>query len=473
MEYWVQRFTDSELPALAAVVQELQRLAGDDQTSVKQLADVLLRDAALTSKVLKVANSAYYNPMQEGIRTISRAIVLLGFANVRSISLSTSLVDALLQHKPHSQLLELLARAFHAAVQARNIAGYLLVKDQEEVFVAALLYHLGELAFWSCADDEADTLFTLQSEPGADADACVRQVLGVSFSQLSQGLAKAWNLGENLVLSHGTGPRKDAQLQAISLGVRISDSSLKGWETPSMERLIAEMATVTGISPDEAMQQVLQSAEEAVSVVATFGDERLASLIPSTDPEQIALQQQQRKARLLQPNLQVLQACLQDMSLLASKKGSVDLLIETLLRGLHQGAGIERVMVAVLTDGQRSFKMRQATGEGFAEQLAGWILPVDVPEQRHVFSYVLRDREVLWMGVPATSSLSDLITLPLLDKFGKGMFFIAPVMAGNRPVGVLYADSRSSGRALRNEQFVAFKRFSQLINRGLEAITAR
>lgn len=473
LDYWLKRFTDSDLPALASVVNDLQQLAADDDTSVKQLADVLLHDAALTSHVLKVANSIYYNPMQESIRTISRAIVLLGFANVRSICLSTSLVDALLQQRPHQQLLELLARAFHAAVQARNIASYLMARDQEEVFIAALLYHLGELAFWSCAGEAADRLVTLQSAPGADADACVRQVLGVSFAQLSQGLAKAWNLGENVVLAHAGGTRKEPQVQAIVLGVQISDQSLTGWDHPAMEKHLQEFAQLAGITAQEALEQVLQSAEEAVRVVATFGDERLEGLIPATDPEQIARQQQQRKACLLQPDLAILQSCLQDMGMLANKQVGVDVLLQTLLRGLHQGAGLERVMVAVLAEGQSCFRVRQAVGEGFAHKLLDWRLPVDNPAQRHLFSYVLRDREVLWMGVPATSSLLDLVTQPMLQYLEKGMFFIAPVMAGSRPVGVLYADSRLSGRALLNEQFVAFKRFVQLVNRALDKMTAR
>jgi len=53
-------------------------------------------------------------------------------------------------------------------------------------------------------------------------------------------------------------------------------------------------------------------------------------------------------------------------------------------------------------------------------------------------------------------TLSDVITRPMRHWFGQGTFFVAPLMAGNRAVGVLYADGRPSGRALRHEQFVAF-----------------
>ena len=53
------------------------------------------------------------------------------------------------------------------------------------------------------------------------------------------------------------------------------------------------------------------------------------------------------------------------------------------------------------------------------------------------------------------------------------LFFIAPLLAGTREIGVLYADSRLSGRALKHEQFVAFQRFTQLTGRCLEALGKR
>lgn len=109
---WIDRLNDSELPALAAVVTDMQQLAASESSSVQDLAAVLLRDASLTSKVLRVANSSYYNPACEDIRTISRAIVLIGFESIRLISLSVSLIDGLLSRGPRYQLPELLARSF-------------------------------------------------------------------------------------------------------------------------------------------------------------------------------------------------------------------------------------------------------------------------------------------------------------------------------------------------------------------------
>lgn len=473
VQSWIDRLSQAELPALTSVVRDLQHLSQRSDASVQQLADILLRDATLTSKVLRVANSVYYNPSQESIRTISRAIVLIGFDNVRLISLSVSLIDGLLIQAPRQQLLELLARSFHAAVQARNLGGYVLGNHAEEVFIAALLHHLGELAFWSCGGAQVDELTAALEVPGVDEDEAVRGVLGTSFRQLTQGLAKSWGLGELVSLAHAGSSHADPALRAVQLGVRISEAALQGWGSSEMETVLGKVAPFIGLNAEEALQQVLASAEEAVKVASTFGAGKLCRLIPSTDPEQIVGQQQARKASLLQPDLLVMQQALQDLGLMANQRGNVDLILDTLLKGLHRGAGLERVMLAVLADEQRCFKVKRVLGEQSEQWLREFVLPAVQVEQPHIFSYALRHREAIWMGVPATYSLNELVTLPIRQSLGTGMFFIAPLMAGNREVGVLYADCRVSGRALRHEQFVAFQRFTLLAGRCLGALSKR
>lgn len=473
LQSWIDRFNQAELPALAAVVQDLHRLTLGHKSSVQQLADVLLRDAALTTKVLRIGNSVYYNPSQEPIRTISRAIVLIGFDNVRQIGLSVSLIDGLLARSSREQLAELLAQSFHAAVQARNIAGYVLSRSDEEVFIAALLHNVGELAFWGCAGEVADELAAALARPGVDADEVVMHLLGTSFRQMSLALVKGWNLGDTVSLALQSSSQNDPAVKAVTLGTKISQAALEGWDSAAMESLVGQLASFIGVTPQEAMQQVLASAEETVKMAATFGASQLCKLIPNTDPEQIRLQQEQRKARLLQPNLLILQQALQDLGLMVSKRADLGLVLDTLFKGLHQGAGLERIMLVVLADGQSCFRCKRVIGEGTAGWAHDFILPVEQTAQPHIFSYALRNKEALWMGVPASYNLNELVTQPIRQRLGQGMFFIAPLLAGTREIGLLYADSRVSGRALKHEQFVAFQRFTQLTGRCLEAMSKK
>ena len=155
----------------------------------------------------------------------------------------------------------------------------------------------------------------------------------------------------------------------------------------------------------------------------------------------------------------------------SSAEGS--LFLDCRLKGLHEGAGLERVMLAVLAEGQSKFRVKCAVGEGTQAWVRDFQLPVGEGREQTVFSYVLRHKEALWMGVPASYNLNDLVSAAMRQSLGQGMFFVAPLLAGKREIGVLYADGRLSGRALKHEQFVAFKRFAELTGRCLDALSQR
>lgn len=482
LRQWVAHLNKAELPAMAVVVHDLLRLSQSNTASVKQLAEVLLRDAALTSQVLRVSNSIYCNPGREVVKTISRAVVVIGFDQVRMIGLSVSLLDGLLKDSSRHQLQSLLARSFHAAMQARNLAHYNALPDKEEVFIAALLRDLGELAFWSQGGEQADQLADALTVPGVDHDKTVRRIIGTDFDQLTLGLLKTWNLGEigQLVqASHGSpGPAA----RAVSLGVAIADAAQHGWAGQELQALIGPVAELTGMTAEESMQQILASADEAVRVAGTCSNADLQAWIPSTDdlpldlselllmdavPAQAARSTVQEP--LLQPNLEMLKLSLQNMKLMVSSPINIDNTLTAVINGLHLGAGLERVMLCVLADNQTRFRARKVAGKGTQSWPQDFSLACG--EQQHIFSYALQHDQPLWMGIPASMTLQDMVTPEIASWFGAGAFFIAPVVAGQRAIGVLYADMRLSGRTLSDSQFAAFKRFSVMTGQCLQALS--
>ena len=83
-----------ELPTLPSVLPRLMHLMDDELVSASHVADIIAGDPALTSKILKAANSAYYGFPQE-IGTLERAVALLGFNMVRSLALSIGIMHSL------------------------------------------------------------------------------------------------------------------------------------------------------------------------------------------------------------------------------------------------------------------------------------------------------------------------------------------------------------------------------------------
>lgn len=480
---WTARLNNAELPAMAVVVHDLLRLSQSQTASVKQLAEVLLRDASLTSKVLRVSNSVYCNPGREVIRTISRAVVVIGFDQVRMIGLSVSLLDGLLKDSPREQLQSLLARSFHGAMQARNLADYRALPEKEEIFIATLLRHLGEMAFWSHGGKQADLLADALAVPGADREKTVKRIVGVSFDQLTFGLLKTWNMGEIGQLVRASHSTSGPAARAVTLGSAIADAAREGWAGEPIQALLDPVAELTGTTREEAMQQILASADEAVRVAGTCSNADLGAWIPRTDDLPLDLSallqmdavpaQSARSAvqePLLQPNLDMLKLSVQNMVLMTKSPINIDNTLTGVINGLHLGAGLERVMLAVLADNQTRFRARRVAGKGTQSWTQEFDLPC-VASNPHIFSYALQNSDVLWMGVPSTSGLQDMVTPEITGWLGAGPFFIAPVMAGTRRIGLLYGDMRLSGRALTNAQFAAFKRLTELTGSCLQALS--
>ncbi|KVW95610.1 signal transduction protein [Thiobacillus denitrificans] len=194
--------TESDFPALSEAIGDINRIASSDREGVNELSNNILKDFALTNKLLKLANVAFYNQVGGGsISTISRAVVILGFDAVRSIALSLILFDNL-ENKAHAQQLkEEFVKVLYAGMLAREMAGKAQLRDVEEAFIGAMLHKLGRMLtlFYFPAETEAINQL-VETEGLNDARASI-QVLGLSYENLGMGIARNWGFPDQLVLS--------------------------------------------------------------------------------------------------------------------------------------------------------------------------------------------------------------------------------------------------------------------------------
>ena len=92
----------SDFPALSDAVARIQRVAASDNESVNSLSREILKDVALTNKLLRLVNTARSSTAGGGsICTVSRAVSLVGFAGIRNMALSLVLLEHM-KDKPHA-----------------------------------------------------------------------------------------------------------------------------------------------------------------------------------------------------------------------------------------------------------------------------------------------------------------------------------------------------------------------------------
>jgi serine/threonine protein kinase len=85
----------SDFPALSHTISEINKMVGSEQDGAANLSRVILKDFALTNKLLKLVNTAFYGQFGGTISTISRAVVILGFETIRNAAITLLLFDHL------------------------------------------------------------------------------------------------------------------------------------------------------------------------------------------------------------------------------------------------------------------------------------------------------------------------------------------------------------------------------------------
>jgi putative nucleotidyltransferase with HDIG domain len=164
------------------------------------LAKVIKSDQSITSKVLKLVNSAFYG-LNSNVSTISQAIVILGFNTLRSIILSVSVFELLPTNETFGEfkISRLWEHSIGCAVIAKLFAQRLGVKDPEEAFTAGLLHDIGKVVIAKLLREEFITILeTTHSEKTLFLEA-EQRIVGATHAQLGERIAKYWKLPPPLI----------------------------------------------------------------------------------------------------------------------------------------------------------------------------------------------------------------------------------------------------------------------------------
>jgi serine/threonine protein kinase len=187
----------SDFPALSDSVVRIQSMATSETESVSSVTNEILKDVALTNKLLRLVNSAHYS-RGGNISTVSRAVTLVGFNGIRNMALSLVLLEHM-QDKAHAGQLK---EEFLRSLMAGSIGGELCpaVRESEEAFIGAMFQNLGRLLVQFYFPEEAIQVRNLMKNPRdpVTESAASTKVLGLTFEELGLGIAKAWGLPEGL-----------------------------------------------------------------------------------------------------------------------------------------------------------------------------------------------------------------------------------------------------------------------------------
>lgn len=250
----------TDFPALSESVGAINKIANSETESINKLSNTILKDFALTNKILRLVNSAYFRPVGGGnISTVSRAVIILGFEAVRNIAITVLLFEHLQNKGNANQLKEDFLRANLAGLLAKDICATAKMHDLEQSFICALFHNLGRLLSQFYFAEESDEIRRIVAQKSCSEDSAALQVLGISFEEMGIAIARQWGfpaLISRTMRKLPAGKVKKAESQEDRLRV------LSGYSN----ELCEVIAQATPEARDREMQKTMLRFAEAISL---------------------------------------------------------------------------------------------------------------------------------------------------------------------------------------------------------------
>ena len=222
----VQRIRECpSLPSLPAIAMQVLELAQRPDVDIVEIAKIISKDPALSSKILRTVNSSFYGRSQH-VATVSHALVILGLQSVKTLVLGFTLVMTLSKGKGKGfRHVAYWRRSIFAATAARTIAGKINLVQQEEAFLAALLKDIGILVLGQVLGDQYGEIYA-SAKTHQDLPAIEMQALGMTHAEVGGMLAEQWRLPPLLavpIANHHNPERViDPQFRKLTELVRLS-----------------------------------------------------------------------------------------------------------------------------------------------------------------------------------------------------------------------------------------------------------
>ena len=186
-----------DFPAISKTLSDINRLTGDDrEANADKLANVILRDFALTGKLLKLVNSSFYGTRATEITSVSQAVVFLGVEQVRMTANSLAFFGHM--KNDSAVLKDSMTKSFMSGLIARHLALRAKLPGAEEAFISGMCQNLGENLVIFYFPDEYEDIVELQHREDLDKAAASRGILGVAYSEVGAAVAKTWNLPHSI-----------------------------------------------------------------------------------------------------------------------------------------------------------------------------------------------------------------------------------------------------------------------------------
>ena len=494
--------TLGDLPVFSTTVNRICAISSDPDADAMELAQQVMNDANLSMKMLKLANSSYYNRNNNKISAVSRSVILLGFDTIKNLCLTVKLIESFQHERPGIDMDALLVQSYITAGFARDLAVKSGLRDIEETYICAMLHNLGEIATAYFLPDKFIEIQQRNKEFPEHAVRNEKTVLGITMAEIGRELATSWNFSNKVIATMSddlpklnAGVAKAAEFNHIMAAM---GAALVGalYETPKYRKYdfnatLIKLSKAIGISLSDVEEALSNSFKMSCALAREYnlgkkkimppvGDTRdeardriarqLAYFVTSDQPDgkreagqpQSAADDTPARSGRRGPagghdtaeNVRVDQFLqlqyIQDITALITDMAGFNVVLGKVLEGLREAVGFERVALVVLSVDRKRYSVRVAMGE-HTDVLKSY-LDRPIAPAKDLFSQMIKDGMDLVIGDLSEPRWKNALPPEFHTQVQSAGFLASSLRSGMRPLGFIYADNSLKGETIDSGQ---------------------
>ncbi|MCC6962229.1 MAG: HDOD domain-containing protein [candidate division Zixibacteria bacterium] len=459
------------MPSIPQIIVRVREISEDPRSSVADLANIILSDHALTSRILKIANSAFYAEYANRVSTITQAITLMGFRTVQNVVISLAMFDAMDTFSRHKfDFRQFWTHSLATGVIGKMIAAAARYKVPEEAFIAGFMHNIG-VAILAVVFPEEEALVLKKIERGEEQITAEKSIFGIDHGEVGGWLARKWNLPALLarpIMEHhrrGLPSRQrnsNCLVDYIYVADLAYDAIFKGDETRQRAYVKAGLDLV-GIT-EEVLVKILEAAPELIRNIAN--ELEISLKAPATTKMEVERDLVRKEAaetiqKLQERNREL--AIIQEAGEALRCADSEDEIVQTTLEEVIRGVGIGRVLLLKIDAEAKS--AQGALGFGVNSQQS--VYDIALPLGDNVVGRTVADRAVQNIVDADSEIYQEVIGAEERAVIGCCAFATLPVVVGENVEFVMIVNNPDPTEPVDDERL---RTIASLINQAAMAI---
>jgi HD-like signal output (HDOD) protein len=483
----IEALAAQPLPIFGHSLRAFRQLRAEPNAPWERYGDIILKDPGLALHTLQQLRAGSSHPRAE-ITSMEQAAMLLGVERVQKLPHQLPQMERSLAGRARTGFACAACRAFHAAFQVWDWAHINKEHDPEEMLLAALLHDVAEMALWVTVPHQMHLYRKYLFKDGIATDEAQYLAFGESLEHISRELANQWQLPQ--LVHEALRPENAAKprVQGVMLAVQLARAAERGWYGEKMHWLMPQIAEHLGADEAETTAHVHKNAVRAAREAAFYGARPAAALLPllpggedilikdefpdEAQPVEHVIPAQETPsgdaAVCLIPQQDVFR---QVVAELEANLGKFELneVMRKVVHGMHDGAGLNRVVFTMLTPDRSKLQARFMIGSDNDPLFNRFEIVLDKP---HLFTRLMEKPQSLWLNDDNRNKFWPLVPEEIKHLIQTDTFCTMSFHLRGKPVGLFYADRHSGDCHLDEHAYQQFRQLCQLAAKGLTLAAA-